>query len=71
MAYSEKDGKPVIDIVDETLELFDKYSSKRDNWAQQAKEDKEFRLGRQWTSAQRDLPSELLLEKTLIIRLLK
>ena len=54
MAYSEKDGKPVIDIVDETLELFDKYSSKRDNWAQQAKEDKEFRLGRQWTTAQRE-----------------
>jgi hypothetical protein len=42
------------DIVDETLELFDKYSSKRDNWAQQAKEDKEFRLGRQWTAAQKE-----------------
>jgi len=42
------------DIVDETLDLFDKYSSKRDNWAQQAKEDKEFRLGKQWTAEQRD-----------------
>jgi len=42
------------DIVDETLDLFDKYSSKRDNWAQQAKEDKEFRLGKQWTSSQRE-----------------
>ena len=42
------------DIVDETLDLFDKYSSKRDNWAQQAKEDKEFRLGKQWTSEQRN-----------------
>ena len=41
------------DIVDETLEIFDKYSSKRDTWAQHAKEDKEFRLGRQWTSEQK------------------
>ena len=41
------------DIVDETLQLFDDYSSKRDNWASQAKEDKEFRLGKQWTAAQR------------------
>ena len=54
MAYSEKDNKSV-DIVDETLELFDNYSSKRDNWAQQAKEDKEFRLGRQWTKTQKDV----------------
>ena len=37
MAYSKKDGKSEKDIVDETLDLFDKYSSKRDNWAQQAK----------------------------------
>tara|TARA_R110002012_G_scaffold133135_5_gene286317 strand:+ start:748 stop:2952 length:2205 start_codon:yes stop_codon:yes gene_type:complete len=42
------------DIVDETLELFDTYSSKRDNWASQAKEDKEFRLGKQWTAKQRE-----------------
>tara|TARA_R110002096_G_C14535373_1_gene718053 strand:+ start:378 stop:1388 length:1011 start_codon:yes stop_codon:yes gene_type:complete len=41
------------DIVDETLQLFDDYSGKRDNWASQAKEDKEFRLGKQWTAAQR------------------
>ena len=41
------------DIVDETLQLFDDYSSKRDNWASQAKEDKEFRLGKQWTADQR------------------
>ena len=54
MAYDEKDNKS-IDIVDETLELFDKYSSKRDNWAQQAKEDKEFRLGKQWTKNQKDV----------------
>ena len=54
MAYTKKDGKSAKNIVDETLDLFDKYSSKRDNWAQQAKEDKEFRLGRQWTASQRE-----------------
>jgi hypothetical protein len=47
MANSKKD------IVDQTLQLFDDYSSKRDNWAAQAKEDKEFRLGKQWTAEQR------------------
>ena len=48
MANSKKD------IVDETLQLFDDYSGKRDNWATQAKEDKEFRLGKQWTAKQRE-----------------
>ena len=41
-------------IVDETLQLFDDYSSKRDQWAQHAKEDKEFRLGKQWSKSQRE-----------------
>ena len=50
MDYSKKDKK---DIVTETLDLFDKYSQKRDTWAQHAKEDKEFRLGRQWTAEQK------------------
>ena len=54
MAYTKKDGKPAENIVTETLDLFDKYSSKRDTWANQAKEDKEFRLGRQWTAEQRE-----------------
>jgi hypothetical protein len=54
MAYSKKDTKSSKKLVDETLELFDNYSSKRDNWAMQAKEDKEFRLGRQWTEEQRN-----------------
>ena len=52
MAYSGKKkltGKP---LVDETLDLFHKYGDKRDVWAQHAKEDKEFRLGRQWTEEQ-------------------
>ena len=54
MAYSKKEGKSNQNIIDETLDLFDKYSSKRDTWAQQAKEDKEFRLGKQWSKTQRE-----------------
>ena len=42
----------VTDVVQETEELFRKYSSKRDKWALDAKEDKEFRLGKQWTAEQ-------------------
>ena len=53
MAYNEKDNKS--NIVDDTLELFDKYSSKRDTWATHAKEDKEFRLGRQWSAEQKEV----------------
>ena len=40
------------EIVNDTLRIFKDYSKKRDSWAQQAKEDKEFRLGRQWTKEQ-------------------
>ena len=40
------------EIVNDTIQLFKDYSKKRDSWAQQAKEDKEFRLGRQWTKEQ-------------------
>jgi hypothetical protein len=54
MEYSKKDKTHSPDVVNETLDLFDDYSSKRDNWAMQAKEDKEFRLGKQWTAEQRD-----------------
>ena len=53
MAYNKKDGENIPDIVTDTLDLFDRYSSKRDVWAQQAKEDKEFRLGKQWSKEQR------------------
>ena len=42
------------EIVNDTLRIFKDYSKKRDSWAQQAKEDKEFRLGRQWTKEQSD-----------------
>mgnify|MGYP003148165253 CR=1 FL=1 len=55
MAYTAKKkltGKP---LVDETLELWREYGSKRDNWAQHVQEDKEFRLGRQWTKEQEDI----------------
>tara|TARA_R100000808_G_scaffold6212_1_gene18595 strand:+ start:7486 stop:9657 length:2172 start_codon:yes stop_codon:yes gene_type:complete len=55
MAYNQKDNKQEDyqeDIVQETQDLFKDYSSKRDTWAQHAKEDKEFRLGRQWTAEQ-------------------
>jgi len=44
--------KKTPEIVNDTLRLFKDYSKKRDSWAQQAKEDKEFRLGRQWTKEQ-------------------
>lgn len=44
--------KKTPEVVTETLQLFKDYSKKRDSWAQQAKEDKEFRLGRQWTKEQ-------------------
>ena len=53
MDYDKKDNKS--DIVNDTLDLFDKYSQKRDTWAQHAKEDKEFRLGRQWTKEQKEV----------------
>ena len=42
-------------VVTETLQLYKDYSKKRDAWAQQAKEDKEFRLGRQWTKEQSEV----------------
>jgi len=44
--------KKTPEVVTETLRIFKDYSKKRDSWAQQAKEDKEFRLGRQWTKEQ-------------------
>lgn len=49
MATNEK---KTPEIVNDTLRIFKDYSKKRDTWAQQAKEDKEFRLGRQWTKEQ-------------------
>jgi len=51
----ETNDKKTPEIVTETIRLFKDYSTKRDAWAQQAKEDKEFRLGRQWTKEQSDI----------------
>jgi hypothetical protein len=51
MAYNQKDISDT-ELVTETLDIYKRYSSKRDVWAQDAKEDKEFRLGKQWTSEQ-------------------
>ena len=43
------------EVVTETIQLYKDYSKKRDAWAIQAKEDKEFRLGRQWTKEQAEV----------------
>ena len=43
------------ELVTETTSLFNIYSKERDTWAKHAKEDKEFRLGRQWTKEQEDV----------------
>jgi len=52
MASSKKQDNSVQAIVNETQHLYRIYSTKRDKWAQHAKEDMEFRLGRQWTKEQ-------------------
>ena len=39
-------------IADSTKRLFDLYKRKRDVWETQAREDQEYRLGRQWTTEQ-------------------
>ena len=49
MADDEK-----LDIAQETHDIWRTYSNNRETWAQQAQEDKEFRLGRQWTKEQSD-----------------
>ena len=53
MDNTKKGTKP--SVVDETHDLYQKYSQKRDTWAQHAKEDKEFRLGRQWSAEQKEI----------------
>jgi len=59
MAYVEKETEISPDIVEDTHKLWKSYSQKRDMWAQQAQEDSEFRLGRQWTAEQ----TKILLER--------
>tara|TARA_R100001530_G_scaffold103843_1_gene72274 strand:+ start:534 stop:2708 length:2175 start_codon:yes stop_codon:yes gene_type:complete len=41
-------------FIEETSEIWRTYSNNRETWAQQAQEDKEFRLGRQWTTKQKE-----------------
>ncbi len=52
MAYSNKAKPDQKSLADETKELFDLYKRKRDVWETQAREDQEYRLGRQWTVEQ-------------------
>ena len=60
MAYSNKDSeKSNEQLVNETHDIFKTYSSKRETWANQAQEDAEFRLGRQWSAEQ----TRILLER--------
>ena len=54
MAEYSKDKKS-NDIVTETRQLYQDYSKARDLWARNAKEDKEFRLGKQWTEEQKNV----------------
>jgi len=59
MAYSKnmgskgsKGSRGGKKMVDETKKIFERYRQNRETWAQNAKEDREFRLGRQWTAEQ-------------------
>ena len=58
MAYSSKSEKTGKELVNETQQLFKTYSKKRETWANHAQEDKEFRLGKQWTSDQKRILEE-------------
>ena len=58
MPYEDNNTKPAHserDFVNETIDIYQRYSKKRDTWAGEAKEDKEFRLGKQWTTEQADV----------------
>ena len=55
MPYEDNNTKPAHserNFVNETIDIYQRYSKKRDTWASEAKEDKEFRLGKQWTTEQ-------------------
>jgi len=51
MAGKKQSGKK---IAEETKRLFDLYKRKREHWEIQAREDQEYRLGRQWTREQEE-----------------
>jgi hypothetical protein len=59
MAYVEKETEVPDNIVQSTQDLWRTYSNKRETWANQAQEDAEFRLGKQWTAEQQ----KILLER--------
>ena len=48
--YSKLNDK---EIVQKVQDLFKTYSKNREKWAEHAQEDKEFRLGKQWTEEQK------------------
>ena len=52
MAKKAKSGKA---LAEETKRLFDLYKRKREHWEVQAREDQEYRLGRQWTKEQTEV----------------
>ena len=43
------------EVVQKVQDMFRTYSKNRETWARHAQEDKEFRLGKQWTSEQKDI----------------
>ena len=58
MAYSSKSQKTGKKLVDETQNIWKTYSKKREVWANHAQEDREFRLGKQWTADQKRILEE-------------
>ena len=47
-----ENNKSKENLVEDTQKLFTDYSNNREKWAIQAQEDREFRLGQQWTKEQ-------------------
>ena len=58
MAYNSKSQKTGKKLVDETHDIWKTYSKKREVWANHAQEDREFRLGKQWTADQKRVLEE-------------
>ena len=58
MAYSSKSQKSGKKLVEETHDVWKTYSKKREVWANHAQEDREFRLGKQWTADQKRILEE-------------
>jgi len=58
MAYNSKSPKRGKKLVEETHDIWKTYSKKRETWAHNAQEDREFRLGKQWTADQKRVLEE-------------